>query len=217
MRLLITAGPTFVPIDSVRVITNLATGATGNRLAKIACEQGHLVTLLTSRPPNPEMAYPNLRVVPFGDLTGFAKSFRQETFSFRPDGIVHSAAISDFVVTGITNGHGQKPSSQKLDSATGPYMIQLSKAPKCIDQVRKEWGFEGKLIGFKLESGISDDALIREAETTRVRSSADWMVANHQETAGELAWIGPGRDGVYQKVQRAELPEKILELLTGAI
>jgi phosphopantothenoylcysteine decarboxylase/phosphopantothenate--cysteine ligase len=45
-RILITAGPTWVPIDSVRVISNIATGETGILLAQEAVRRGFGVTLL---------------------------------------------------------------------------------------------------------------------------------------------------------------------------
>ena len=44
-RILITAGPTWVAIDSVRVISNIATGETGILLAKRLSLQGAKVTL----------------------------------------------------------------------------------------------------------------------------------------------------------------------------
>jgi len=43
---LITAGPTWVAIDSVRVISNTATGETGTLLAERFAQQGAKVTLL---------------------------------------------------------------------------------------------------------------------------------------------------------------------------
>ncbi len=45
-RILITAGPTWVPIDNVRVISNIATGTTGVLLAWQTSAQGAKVTLV---------------------------------------------------------------------------------------------------------------------------------------------------------------------------
>ena len=45
-NILITAGPTWVPIDRVRVISNIATGKTGILLAKSANKLGAKVTLV---------------------------------------------------------------------------------------------------------------------------------------------------------------------------
>ncbi|MBU1999188.1 MAG: phosphopantothenoylcysteine decarboxylase, partial [Candidatus Omnitrophica bacterium] len=45
-KILITAGPTWVPVDDVRVISNSASGETGILLAKRLSGQGAKVTLL---------------------------------------------------------------------------------------------------------------------------------------------------------------------------
>jgi phosphopantothenoylcysteine decarboxylase/phosphopantothenate--cysteine ligase len=45
-KILITAGPTWVPIDKVRVISNIASGETGILLAKEADRLGLDVTLI---------------------------------------------------------------------------------------------------------------------------------------------------------------------------
>jgi len=65
MRLLITAGPTCVPIDSVRVITNLASGKTGLAIASLAVARGYQVTLLTSRMPDASFSLPGCDVRTF--------------------------------------------------------------------------------------------------------------------------------------------------------
>ena len=46
LRVLITAGPTWVAIDNVRVISNIATGETGKILAEKLASMGAKVTLL---------------------------------------------------------------------------------------------------------------------------------------------------------------------------
>ena len=45
-KILITAGPTWVRLDDVRVITNVFTGKSGVALAESLARKGHTVTLL---------------------------------------------------------------------------------------------------------------------------------------------------------------------------
>jgi phosphopantothenoylcysteine decarboxylase/phosphopantothenate--cysteine ligase len=52
-RVLLTAGPTFEPIDPVRGITNLSSGKTGFALARAAAEAGADVTLIAGPTPLP--------------------------------------------------------------------------------------------------------------------------------------------------------------------
>jgi phosphopantothenoylcysteine decarboxylase / phosphopantothenate---cysteine ligase len=48
-RILVTAGPTYEPIDAVRGITNLSSGRMGYAVARAACEAGAEVTLVSGR------------------------------------------------------------------------------------------------------------------------------------------------------------------------
>ena len=49
MHCIVTAGPTYEPIDQVRRLTNHSTGQLGTGLAKRLAANGHEVTLLRSR------------------------------------------------------------------------------------------------------------------------------------------------------------------------
>ena len=217
MRLLITAGPTCVPIDSVRVITNLASGRTGFAIASLACALGHPTTLLISRQPDGCQPLPGCRVHTFSTPEELAALLSGCIQSEAPDVIVHSAAVSDFRVGKITNAKGKTVEAAKLDSGDAPFQLELLPAPKLLDSIRRDWGFRGLLVGFKLESGLDTPSLVREAETTRLRTGADFMVANHQHTAGEEAFIGPGPDSRYQRVERSQLPKALLSLLESRV
>lgn len=59
---LITAGPTYEPIDPVRFIGNHSSGKMGFELAKACLSKGHEVTLI-SGPTNLELAHPNLNLI----------------------------------------------------------------------------------------------------------------------------------------------------------
>ena len=80
-----------------------------------------------------------------------------------------------------------------------------------VDFIRTEWNFHGILVKFKLEVGVSDDELLTIAEKSRRQSSADLMVANTLDGAGEWALLGNERG--YKKVTRADLPGVLLDVL----
>ena len=46
MNCIVTAGPTFEPLDDVRRLTNFSTGRLGTELANFLTARGHHVTLL---------------------------------------------------------------------------------------------------------------------------------------------------------------------------
>ncbi len=231
MNLLVTAGNTLVPLDRVRCITNIFTGRTGAAIARCAWERGHTVTLLTSHPevvdaPLSER-WAMLRYRTFEDLRDF---LADRVRGGGLDAVIHCAAVSDYLAGGIfapAEGTRFRPESGRWESgdAAGPALadraagkvksdepelwLRLVRAPKLIDCIRRDWGFRGLLVKFKLEVGMEDEQLLAVAERSRTHSAADFMVANTLEGASEYAFLGP-LDGQYQRVERRELAERLL-------
>jgi phosphopantothenoylcysteine synthetase/decarboxylase len=237
MRLLVTAGNTQVPIDRVRCLTNIFSGRTGAAIALGAYQRGHDVTLLTSRPEvvlelNPPRPLGPERWRPLG-YTTFADLERllaAEVQGGAHEVIIHSAAVSDYLAAGV---YAPAPGTQFNDttgswSGTAPALVdraaakvksdepelwlRLRRAPKLVDEIRRDWSFGGVLVKFKLEVGASDDQLLAVAERSRRHSDADLMVANTLEGAHDWAYLGP-RDGRYERVSRRELPERLLDAI----
>ncbi len=232
MNILVTAGNTQVPIDRVRCITNVFTGRTGASIAWCAWERGHRVTLLTSHPEAVDNAphserWAMLRYRTFEDLQ---RLMCEIVTGGELDAVIHCAAVSDYLAGGVyapAEGTYFHAESGRWDSenATGPSMIdraaakvksdepelwlRLVRAPKLIDCIRRDWGFRGLLVKFKLEAGIPDEQLLAVAENSRKQSDADLMVANTVEGAGAYAYIGP-LNGRYERVSRSKLAECLL-------
>ena len=97
-NILVTAGSTWVPIDTVRVITNIFKGSIGFTIAKVAAGMGANVTLLLG--PSFDISSvvlpKNLKVVRFKffDELDLLVSEYLKTNKF--ESMVHSAAVSDF-------------------------------------------------------------------------------------------------------------------------
>lgn len=129
-----------------------------------------------------------------------------------------SAAVSDFSCTGIFSGPDgltKIPPGEKACSSQNDLWIQLAKLPKILEQVRSPWGYNGLLVAFKLETMKDEPELQAMAEKSRVKTGADFMVANLLENARDCAWLGPIK-GNYQKMQRNQLPGALLDLLESA-
>jgi len=83
------------------------------------------------------------------------------------DLLISAAAISDFTVT---------PSKDKIKSDK-EFTLALKPAPKLIKEVRKIYpGL--KIIGFKAETGISEEELIKRARKSMDSSHLSMVVAN---------------------------------------
>lgn len=224
MTILVTAGNTLMPIDAVRCITTVFTGRTGAAIATRAYDRGHAVTLLTSHPevldtlpadrPRSTATWRLRTYRTFDDLEA---ALSDEVRNGGYTAIVHAAAVSDFRVAGVytrnpDDGRLTDVTTDKISSAHPEVWLRLTPAPKLIDLIRAAWGFTGVLVKFKLEACSDEAELLATAESARVRSAADLMVANTLRGRHEWAWVGAGPDG-YRRVTRAELPDAVLDAI----
>ncbi len=213
MKLLVVTGPVDVAIDSVRRLTNRATGSTGWSIAAEASLRGHEGILLTSRPG--QLPGVGWSVEPFDDFNDLYIKLKISLGTYKPDVLVMAAAVCDYLVDGFIREEGGPLQAihGKIDGHAPELWLKLIPAPRLVDLSRSQWGFTGKLVVFKLESGVDLPTLLMRAETTRTRCDADIAVANLVETANDQAWIGPNREGRYELVMRSELPSRLLDAL----
>ncbi len=210
MKVLVTAGSTWVPIDHVRGITNIFKGQTGASIAQYFAAQLCDTTLLTS---SPTLSTPHtyLQLLPYHSFDDLAMHMEQLVRHEHFDAIIHSAAVSDYLVVGI-DGAGEHHG--KISSEHEELILHLKRAPKLVDQLRNPWGFTGALVKFKLEVGLPEDALLFRAQKSMVHSGAELIVANCLEWAHQSAQILYAGDSRVDSVSRKYLPEHLYHVLS---
>ena len=204
-KVLITAGPTWVAIDKVRVISNIASGETGILLADKLSGPGAKVTLILG-PGNDKNGIQNsrIKIIRFKFFEELRQALRKELKASRYDFIIHSAAVSDFAP--------QKPINEKLKSGR-PYILRLKALPKLSADIRRLAPDAG-LVLFKLESGIKDEELIQRARKTLADSQADLIVANIIEPRYKAFIIDAKR--IHSCCgSKQEMVKKLIETLTN--
>jgi phosphopantothenoylcysteine decarboxylase/phosphopantothenate--cysteine ligase len=165
-KVLMTAGPTIEHIDPVRVITNQSTGKTGVSLASELISAGAKVTLVygpgEEKPPNGAKI---INVLSSKEMLNAVKIELKKKF----DIVIMTAAVADYIPT--------NPSKKKIKSSKNEIKISLKKAPKIIDQIKK---FQKNvlLVGFKAETNLTKNQLIKSAQKKLKESSSDMIVAN---------------------------------------
>ncbi|MBU1870388.1 MAG: phosphopantothenoylcysteine decarboxylase, partial [Candidatus Omnitrophica bacterium] len=167
-RILITAGPTWVAIDSVRVISNTATGETGILLAEEFSRLGAKVTLVLG-PIGRICLSKNIRLINFRFFDELKDIIVKELRSHRYDAMIHSAAVSDYAP--------QKLYRTKIGSGLKKLALSLKSTPKIIDLI-KQIRPDIFLVGFKFEPQSGKQRLIKEAKDLILSSGADLVVAN---------------------------------------
>ncbi|MFA5261321.1 MAG: phosphopantothenoylcysteine decarboxylase [Candidatus Omnitrophota bacterium] len=166
-KILITCGPTWVPIDAVRVISNTSSGTLGQTCAKTCQGQGARVTLLEG-PGTGTMALTGIRRVKFHFLDELEGLLRKELPN-KYDIVIHAAAVSDFKL--------KRPFSGKISSKSKKMTLTLVPTKKLINLIKKisPGSF---LVGFKLEPRYHRSQLLKDAQKLLKESQCDAVVAN---------------------------------------
>jgi phosphopantothenoylcysteine decarboxylase / phosphopantothenate---cysteine ligase len=176
-KIIITGGATAETIDPVRILTNRASGKTGVELALAAFRRGAQVTLV-HRGCIGIQGICEFYAESAADMTGIVL----EELGKGYDLLISAAAISDFTVS---------PSKDKIKSAK-ELTLRLKRTPKLIKEARRKYpGL--KIIGFKAETGISEDELIKRARKSMDSSNLCMVVANEVSSGG----MGTEENNVY--------------------
>ncbi|MDQ3187330.1 MAG: bifunctional phosphopantothenoylcysteine decarboxylase/phosphopantothenate--cysteine ligase CoaBC [Pseudomonadota bacterium] len=166
-KVLLTAGPTFEPIDPVRGITNLSSGKTGFAIARAARDAGGQVTLV---------AGPTSLATPRGvqriDVTTAREMMDAVMRSLPADVFISVAAVADWHVTNQSTSK-----IKKNDSATSP-TLKFAPNPDILATVAA-LPTKPYCVGFAAESEDVIDNARRKLTTKKV----PLMVANRAQDA----------------------------------
>ncbi len=178
-RVIITAGPTWVKIDAVRVISNNATGSTGILLAEKLVRLGAKVTLLMG-PVEVNGLNKKIRLLRFQYFDELESILKKELKTRKYDLAIHSAAVSDYKPRHIQRG--------KISSGLKQLEIIFIPTVKIID-VFKKLQPRITLAAFKFEPFISRLKLIKEARQLIYKNKANFVIANTQKDGHYLAYL----------------------------
>lgn len=162
-RAVVTAGPTFEPIDPVRGLTNRSSGKQGYAVSRALADLGAEVTLV-SGPVALEAPAGVTRV-----WVETAEQMRAAVLEALPaDVAVMSAAVADWRVDGVATGKIKK-------APGGAPKLSLIENPDILAEISRKGSRRPRLVvGFAAETGD----LIALAKAKLSRKGCDWIVAN---------------------------------------
>ena len=162
-RVLVTAGPTFEPIDPVRGLTNRSSGKMGFAIARAAAEAGAEVTLIAG-----PVALDTPRHVRRVDV-GTAEQMHAATMAAAPssDVFVATAAVADWRVAKVAEHKIKKQPGQGTPS------FDLVETPDILASVTA-LASPPYCVGFAAESGD----LVAHASAKRLKKNVPLIVAN---------------------------------------
>lgn len=157
MKVLVTCGPAYEPIDSVRRITNHATGEIGTILSDALSRSGFDVTCfrgdLSTHARLPKWA----RVIPFTTNNDLTEKLRSQTDVIA---VFHAAALCDFGVK-VVQENAEKSDRMGKISSQATLHLDLRPLPKVIGMLRNLFPI-AQLVGWKYEvEGIREEVITK--------------------------------------------------------
>ena len=177
-NVLITAGPTFEPLDPVRFIGNRSSGKQGYAIAVAAARLGARVTLIAG--PN---ALPDPRGVATVRVETAQKMLEAAEAALPADIAVFSAAVADWRAASVQ--------AEKIKKSESAPELRLVENPDILRTIAKRSTNRPRLvIGFAAETGN----IIAQAVQKLESKGCDWIVANDVSEGGVF---GRNRNAVH--------------------
>ena len=174
-KVAITLGATRAPIDSVRAIQNASSGKTGWAIAEHLFMMGHDVYCIAGKTSShPTIELPNI-IRAGSPEEMLSQSLSLAKSEIKPDVWIHSAAVLDYSMI---------PEKGKRPSGLEKWEIKLQPTLKHIPELADLVG-DCIRIGFKLETGVSEEELIQKSLSQISRYGVDFVIANILEQIGD--------------------------------
>jgi len=200
MKVLITCGPTWVPIDDTRVISNQSTGELGQILAQELIAKGAKVTVLQG--PVTELFKKTSAVILKFHFFNELKELLNQELKKKYDVIVHAAAVSDYQL--------KKTFQKKLSSGQKNLKLELVPTPKLIESIKKQ-NPRIFLVGFKLESKLNERSAKRFTRDLFEKAKCDLVVVNSKKCGHYFGYVVNRKKGILAKAQsRQQLAERLI-------
>ena len=166
-RIVITSGSNAETVDPIRILTNRASGKTGIALAQEARRRGAEVTLV----------HRFLQDLPIRQVYAESAQEMQDAVLAEVaqgcDVLISAAAVADYTLD---------PQAEKIKSGQ-ELVLRLKPTQKIIKTVREAYPHL-KMVGFKAETGVTDEELVARAEKSMQGAGLDLVVANDVARGG---------------------------------
>ena len=156
MKVIITCGPSYEPIDGMRRITNASTGELGLMLAERFSAAGHDVTVLKGSMAVSQHPCGSAKVIPFSTNDHLLEKLR----TLSADAVFHAAALCDFRVKDARI-------AGKIPTSAGDFTLTLEPTTKVLPQLRALFPC-ARIFGWKFElEGSREDVLTKATRQLR--------------------------------------------------
>jgi len=169
MKVLITAGPTYEPIDPVRFIGNRSSGKMGIAIAEVFAKDGHEVMLIKG----PTELNPTNHLIKQIKVKTAAEMFDAcAQYFVSADVIVFAAAVADYTP--------KFTSETKIKKKGNEFLLELVKTKDIAEELGKQKKENQLIVGFALETDNEEE----NAKDKLKRKNFDFVVLNSMRDTG---------------------------------
>jgi len=176
MRVIVTCGPSFEPIDEVRRITNASTGELGVRLTDALRAAGIEVILLKGSGATWRESGEGVFSQPFDTNADLLEHLKGTPDREGIAAVFHAAALCDFQVR-KTSHAGSSAVPGKIPSQLDQLVIELEPAPKVLAELRALFP-QSLLVGWKYEVDGDRASAIQKAWRQIIDNRSNACVVN---------------------------------------
>jgi phosphopantothenoylcysteine synthetase/decarboxylase len=207
MRIVVTCGPSYEPIDEVRRLTNFSTGELGTRLAGRLAQSGCDVLCFRGVGSTWSGRPDGVRIGPFATNANLQSELEAIDGRDKVSAVFHTAALCDYIVKSVQTSDGSEIAAPKIPTSEGELKVTLAPAPKLIGELRRLFP-TSRIIGWKFElNGNRADALFA-AERQMKENHTDGCVVNGAAYGAGFGFHEPGMPIVHC-ADRIQLCERL--------
>lgn len=177
VKVIVTCGPSYEPVDEVRRMTNFSTGELGTVLGEAFVRAGFETICLRGVAATHAALPAGANVRPFTTNDDLAKQLRALGESDDIGGVFHAAALCDYRMRRVDDAAGHAVGGAKIASRNGPLTIHLEPAVKLISHLR-EWFPRSLIVGWKYELDGTSAEAISKARRQVIENRTDGCVVN---------------------------------------
>ena len=190
MRVIVTCGPSYEPIDQVRRLTNFSTGELGLVLSAALARAGHTVLCLKGESATAQVAAAGAKIVTFSTNEDLLQKLEAEAGA--ADAIFHAAALCDYRVKQVRAADGTSLDAAKIPTRSGELTLTLEPTVKVLPRLRAIFP-KAKIVGWKYElDGTRDHALVLAARQI-AECHTDACVVNGAAWGAGFGFVETGR------------------------
>lgn len=183
IKALVTAGPTYEPIDPVRFIGNRSTGTMGISIAQELASRGAIVNLILG--PSEKQHFPGLNIININTAKEMYDAV-MKTIS-AADIIIMAAAVADYTI--------EQPSAHKIKKENNEWMVKLAKTKDILLEAGKQKKKQQTLVGFALETDNEKENALKKLKS----KNADLIILNSLNDEGAGFGRGTNKITIFDK------------------